>query len=113
LETLNGAGTILDSDGGSQCVMVRKDRVRIEAGQEHLAEFRLKPGSSTRRVVATCCNTPLFLDVTIAHWITLYSGRLPPHARRPVEMRVMTKYRNSSLPYPDAAPTYPGHTGRF
>jgi len=28
-------------------------------------------------------------------------------------MRVMTKYRNSSLPYPDAAPTYEGHTGRF
>jgi len=113
LEALESAPTVLDPDGGSDYVMVRKDRVRIASGQHHLAEFRLKPGSSTRRVVATCCNTPMFLDVTIAHWITLFSDRLPPEARKPVEMRVMTKYRKSSLPYPDAALTYRDHTGRF
>ncbi len=113
LAALEGAPAVLDADGGTAYAMVRKDRVQIEFGEEHLAEFRLKPDAPTRRVVATCCNTPMFLDVSAAHWLTLYSDRMPASARRPVEMRVMTKYRNSDLPFPDAAPTYREHTLRF
>src|SRR5690606_1024261 len=113
LAVLAGAPVALVPAGGSRYVMVRKGRVRTEAGEEHLAPFRLKPESPTRRIVATCCNTPMFLDVTIAHWITLYSDRLPAQARPPVEVRVMTKYRASDLPYPDDAPHYEGQNARF
>jgi len=33
---------------------------------------RLKPESPTRRMVAGCCDTPMFLDFTKAHWLTIF-----------------------------------------
>lgn len=111
LGALPDATRLLDADDGTRAVMVRKDRLTIATGSEHLAAFHLTPESPTRRIVASCCNTPLFIDVTVAHWITFYADRLA--VRPPVEMRVMTKYRTSTLPYPDDAGVYAGHTPRF
>jgi len=45
------------SDGGTDYVLYRKDRVQCVTGQEYLEEHRLKPDSPTRRVIATCCNS--------------------------------------------------------
>jgi hypothetical protein len=33
---------------------------------------RLKPESPTRRMAARCCDTPMFLDFTKAHWLTIF-----------------------------------------
>ena len=33
-------------------------------GQQYLEEHRLKPESPTRRVIAKCCNSAMFLDFT-------------------------------------------------
>ncbi len=60
---------VMDADGGTPMVLYRKDRVRCETGKEHLEERRLKPDSPTRRVIATCCNAPMFLDFTKGHWL--------------------------------------------
>lgn len=76
LEALPGAAPILDASGGTSCVLYRKDRVRCERGAEHLREHRLDPGSPTRRVVAACCNTAMFLDFTRGHWLTIYRDRI-------------------------------------
>lgn len=113
LETLAGDISVRDPDGGTAYVLARKDRFEIVTGSDCLAACRLSPESPTRRVVATCCNTPLFLDVTIAHWVTICRDRIAAGQRPPTEMRVMTKYRRSDLPYPDDARRYDGHTGRF
>ena len=32
---------------------------------------RLKPESPTRRMVAGYCDTPMFLDFTKGHWLTI------------------------------------------
>ena len=50
-------------------------------GAEYLEEWRLKPNSPTRRVVATCCNSAMFLDFTKGHWLSMYRNRFP-QARR-------------------------------
>jgi hypothetical protein len=55
--SLPGAGALMDSNGGTHFVMQRKDRVACKQGAELLREHRLKPTSSTRRVIATCCNS--------------------------------------------------------
>src|SRR5712671_5622189 len=55
----------------------RKDRVHCVTGQEYLEEHRLKPDSPTRRVIATCCNSGMFLDFTKGHWLTMYRNRFP------------------------------------
>jgi hypothetical protein len=77
LEALSGAGTILNKDGGTPFILFRKDRVHCLRGGDHLREHRLNPKSPTRRVVATCCNTAMFLDFTKGHWVSLYKSRMP------------------------------------
>ncbi|MGL4311806.1 MAG: GFA family protein [Paracoccaceae bacterium] len=80
LDNLPQASGVLDPQGGTAFVLFRKDRVRCVHGDTHLDGFRLKPDSPTRRVVATCCNSAMFLDFTKGHWISIYQGRLNPDA---------------------------------
>ena len=75
LEALPEAAPILDKDDGTPFALFRKDRVRCVRGQENLREHRLKESSPTRRVVAVCCNTFMFLDFTKGHWITVVRDR--------------------------------------
>jgi hypothetical protein len=106
------APAVLDPDGGTSVVLYRKDRVRCATGQSHLEERRLKPDSPTRRVVATCCNSAMFLDFTKGHWLSLFRSRFLEGAP-PVEMRVMTKERRAGVALSDDVPNYSGHSGKF
>lgn len=106
LEALPGAPPILQADHGTEFALYRKDRVRCLRGGEHLREFRLTPSSPTRRVVATCCNTAMFLEFKGGHWLSLYRLRLPPEDRPPVELRTMTKDLGKSAAFTDGLPSY-------
>ncbi|HDS1828044.1 hypothetical protein [Stenotrophomonas sp. AG209] len=100
LQSMPGAPQVLGPQGQTHFVMQRKDRVRIEAGQSLLHAFRLSSRGGSRRVLAGCCNTPLFLEFSGGHWLSLY-GLLWPASERPaVEMRTMV----SDLPDPSALP---------
>ncbi|MGR3513563.1 MAG: hypothetical protein ACU0GG_12445 [Paracoccaceae bacterium] len=58
---------------------------------EHLAAHRLDKKAATARVLATCCNTPMYLQMKGGHWMSLY-GTFWPEERRPKpEMRTMTR----------------------
>ena len=76
LATLPRAEPILDDSGGIPYVLFRKDSVRCTGGREHLREHRLKPGSATRRVVAVCCNSFMFLDFAKGHWLSVCRDRI-------------------------------------
>ena len=93
-------------------VLYRKDRVQCVTGQEYLEEHRLKPDSPTRRVIATCCNSAMFLDFTKGHWLTMYRNRFPAGAP-PLEMRVMTQDRRDGVALADDLPNYDRHSGKF
>lgn len=90
LENLPDAAPILDQSDGVPYALFRKDRVRCISGQQNLREHRLTEASPTRRTVAVCCNTFMFLDFTKGHWITLASDRIEdihaiadaPHQKR-------------------------------
>lgn len=112
-EQAPGAPSVFNGDGGVDYCAFRKDRVRITRGKEHLREHRLDKTSATRRVVATCCNTPMFLDFTNGHWLTLYRDRLPKDDLPPLEMAVMTRDRPAGSIRLDDLPTYPTHPARF
>ena len=107
-----GAAPVLAEDGGTDYVLYRKDRVRCVHGGERLEERRLKPESPTRRMVARCCNTAMFLDFTKGHWLTVYRGRLPD-GMPPATMRMMTAERPAGVVLPDDMTNYPGHSGKF
>ena len=93
-------------------ILYRKDRVRCLMGQQHLEEHRLKPDSPTRRVIARCCNSAMFLDFTKGHWLSMYRNRFPADAP-PLDMRVMTKERRAGVELPDDIPNYGGRSGKF
>jgi hypothetical protein len=112
IEQLADAPPVLDADGGSDVVLYRKDRVRCVQGGQRLQAHRLKPESPTRRLVATCCNSAMFLDFTKGHWLTLYRARIPQSVP-PLEMRIMTANRPEGVVLPEDAPNSAGHSGKL
>jgi hypothetical protein len=108
---LSSAPSVLDADGGTGVVLYRKDRVTCASGLEHLEEHRLKPDSPTRRVLAACCGSPMFLDFTRGHWLALYRNRFA--AAPSIEMRVMTNDRPPGVTLPSDVPNHGGHSGKF
>jgi hypothetical protein len=111
-EQLPSAPPVLDSDGGTGLILYRKDRVQCVIGRQYLEEHRLKPDSPTRRVIANCCNSPMFLDFTKGHWLSMFRNRFPTGAPA-LEMRVMTKERPAGVELGDDLPNYSGHSGKF
>lgn len=113
LATLPGARNILTSYGATPCAEYRKDRVRIRSGAEHLSEFRLSADSGSRRVVATCCNTPVFLELKGAHWLSIYLHLWPDEARPKAEMRTMTGDLPDASNLPGDIPNLKSHAVSF
>jgi hypothetical protein len=111
-ESLPSVPPLRDADGSTPMVLYRKDRVHCEAGKEHLAETRLKPDSPTRRIIATCCNSPMYLEFTKGHWLSVYRKRIAIGAP-PIEMRVMTKDRPADVALANDMPNYDTHSGKF
>lgn len=112
-EELPGGTPVLDSDGGTDFALYRKDRMRCVHGGELLREHRLSQQAPTRRVVAKCCNSPMFLEFKGGHWLSVYSRRFRPEDRPPVEMRTMTADRRAGVEFSDNLPSYAKHSGRF
>ena len=90
LQALPGTGPVLEPSGGTRYLLYRKDRVRFSGEDKRLKAFRLGPEARTRRVVATCCNAPVFLEFQGGHWLSLYAGLWPDRAAPLPELRTMT-----------------------
>lgn len=113
LEAAAAAPPILEANGGTRFVLYRKDRVRFLKGAELLREFRLTPQSPTRRVIASCCNTPVFLEFENGHWLSLYSGLWPPGTLPPPDLRTMTSDLPNSAALADDVPSGKRETALF
>ena len=103
---------IVDVAGGTSVVLWRKDRVRCLRGGERLAAHRLTPGAPSRRMVASCCETPMFGDFTKGFWISVYRDRV---MNAPVpSMRVMTSDMPDGTAFPaDGVPHFRGRPRKF
>lgn len=90
--------SVTEENGGTRYVLQRKDRAAVMKGEAHLAAFRLNDDTSTRRIVATCCNAPMWLEFKGGHWISVYSARWPNGAAPKPDMRTMTRDAPTVLP---------------
>jgi hypothetical protein len=105
IEALPGAPAVLDPDGGASYLTYRDDRFRCVSGAELLVAHRLSDRAPTRRMVASCCNSGMFLKFEPGFWISSYRLRFsgdPP----PVEMRNQTRDRKAEAAIPSDAPSF-------
>ena len=113
LERLAGAPGILGPHGTTRFVLYRKDRVTFLSGIEHLAEHRLSPQAGTRRVVATCCNAPVFLNFKGGHWFSLYGNLWPAETLPPLAMRTMASDLPDASKLPQDVPNLRNQSLKF
>lgn len=106
IETLDKAAKVTDVAGGTPLVLYRRDRMRIVTGEDQLQDFRLSTKTPTRRRIATCCDTMMYLDFTKGHWVSIHRERFAPDARPPIEMRVQTRYVAEGLTIPEGGRVY-------
>ena len=111
IEALPGAWTVRDAAGGTYSALYRKDRYRVTRGADLLRADKLRPGTPTSRMVATCCNCGLFVSFDRGpHWIAAYrpsfGGKAPV-----LEMRVNTRF--ATEPVPNDVPAYRTFPLRF
>ncbi len=113
LRSLPGARPVLDRNGATRFELLRKDRVRCAQGAQHLRAHRLTRGSRTRRVVAGCCHTPMFLEFTSGHWLSIYGARWPAASRPALQVRTMTRSRPAGARLDDDVPNPRTHSFSF
>jgi hypothetical protein len=107
IEALPNARGVRETGGGTAYVLFRKDRFVCAAGAPLLKPYKISQSSATTRVVATCCNSPMFMGFDDArHWVSAYRGRFHGDAP-PLQMRVCTKFRVSNVALPNDLPNYP------
>lgn len=90
LGALPPARPLAGANGGIPYILYRKDRARFPDGTDLLAEFRLNEKAQTRRVLTTCCHTPVFTEFEGAHWLSLFASLWPDQTRPPIEIRTQT-----------------------
>jgi hypothetical protein len=112
LDARSPVAPIVDAAGGTSVVVWRKDRVRCVAGGERLSAHRLTPDAPSRRLVASCFETPMLGDFVKGFWVSIYRGRI---ATAPApSMRVMTGDAAEAVAFPeDGLPRYRGRPARF
>lgn len=113
LEAVGVNPRMAEPNGGTRFVLYRKDRVRFTEALDQFKEFRLKPESPTRRVIAGCCNTPLFLEFKGGHWLSLYAGLWPADHRPPPDLRTMLGDRKDKPVFDDGVPSGAWATAKF
>jgi hypothetical protein len=100
-------------NGATHLVLYRKDRIRFTKGAELLREYRLTPASATRRIVAICCNTPIGLDFTKGHWLSLYGCLWSAHTLPAIQMRTMTSDALEGTIFSDDVPNHKRYAFSF
>lgn len=113
LAALPGAKNTLTAYHATPAAEYRKDRISIHSGVENLKEFRLSSTAGSRRVVATCCNTPVFLELKGAHWLSLYLHLWPEETRPRAELRTMVGDLADTSALPKDIPNLKSHTLAF
>lgn len=106
IEALPNACPVQGPDGGTTYLLYRKDRVKCSRGAQFLQGYKIRGTSATNRVVATCCNSAMFLNFDSGrHWVSVYRVRLQGDVP-PLQMRIFTKFKPDNSDVPGDVPSY-------
>jgi hypothetical protein len=113
IQSLPHAGPVQDPDGGTGYLVYRKDRVTCLKGTSLLRHHKIRARSATNRVIATCCNSAMFLNFDDGkHWVDLYRSRCQGDVL-PLQMRVGTKFKPAGSTIPTDVRQYPRYSMSF
>ncbi len=112
IEALPNARPVRDADGGSAYALYRKDRVECSRGARFFQGYKIREESPTTRVVATCCNSAMFLNYEKGHWFSIYRARFQGDAP-PLQMRIHTRFKPENGDVPSDVPSYPTWPFKF
>lgn len=110
---LSGSGPVKEPNGSTAYVLYRKDFVDCSQAADMLCEHRLTPTSPTRRVLAVCCKSPMFLEFQNGHWLSVYAARVREDLRPAVELRTMARDAPPGTLLSDGIPSYHTHSFGF
>lgn len=113
LQAIANGPSVQEPNGGTRYVLYRKDRVDFPGGWGLLKSFRLTDDAKTRRVLASCCNTPVFLEFENGHWLSLYACLWPAGTLPRLELRTMTSDLPDPSVLPNDVPNMRRQSGRF
>jgi hypothetical protein len=104
---------VRDPDGGTAYILDRKDRIECSKGSALLKNYKIKKNSVTNRVVATCCNSAMFMSFDKGpFWVSAYRGRFRGDLPA-LQMRICTKFKPEDANLPNDLPSYRGYPLRF
>jgi len=113
IEALPGAHPVQDPDGGTAYILYRKDRVKCTRGSLLLKGYKLREESATNRVIASCCNSAMFLNFDDGkHWVDVYRSRFQGDIP-PLQIRICTKFKSGNHDVPSDVPSYAGYPLKF
>ncbi len=99
IESATGAAPMTDRNGGTEYVLYRKDRVKYTKGSGLLKDYKLEKTSTTNRVVAACCNSPMVMRFDDAkHWTPMYRARFQADVPA-LKFRICTKFAPQGCRY--------------
>lgn len=105
IEALPGAPAFREPCGGTPLVLFARTALKVTKGREKLTAHRLREGSRTRRMVATCCNSVLYNDFERGpFWVGVYRARIDGEAPPP-RWRIQTRFLDT--PPPDDMRNHP------
>jgi hypothetical protein len=105
IQALPNAGPVADPDGGTEYILYRKDRFACTKGADLLKSYKLKQMSATNRVVATCCNSAMFVNFDRGpFWVTAYRARFHGDVP-PLQLRICTKFKPNNVVLPRDVPS--------
>jgi hypothetical protein len=112
IEALPNAPRLRGEDGGTVYILYRKDRFRCSKGRELLRDMRIRTNSPTKRVIASCCNSAMYLDFERGHWLSVYRMRFAGSVPL-LQMRIQTRFRSDTTKLPHDVPAYSGFPFSF
>ncbi len=100
---------VASSDGGTEFMLFRRDRIACARGGGGLRAMKLTDASKTRRMVAGCCATPMYLAFDDKRpWVSAFRVGFGSGAP-PVAIRICTRFRQSPAKVEDDVPSHPGY----
>ena len=108
IEALPNAAPFRDADGGTPLLTYRDDRFRCSSGEDLLVGYKLRDSAPTRRMVASCCNSAMFMKYAPGFWVSGYRARFEGDDPPPLEMRIQIEGRQANSELPRDAPCYRG-----